>query len=845
MESTEHTLPPLSDTFVPAPRRSIARRLSPVVAALSLLGGGGYGAYYYLSPSTDDDQADAQAQADGSSGSTGARESLKQLFTSGTSGSEDSTNSDDSSLAAAAAMPNDRYVYTPAAEDSALPELPPATDVGWQRDPAVAPAETVNPFAKADDRYAVPPTGSAPGQSDQQPTAEGGDNSVDQIADTPAVAPTDSETPEDVAVARGQDPEYNPLRTAAQQVATEDADARYGFANANAQGNAVPDASAQQPRPNGAYGNSSAQVETLNNPYAPAGNPTTPEYPAGGEFDQQFAGVRSAAESSAVPQAAPLPLSAAPRGQRIDSSQQANAARSNLPEYAGQEPAGATQPGHAGQVNPYAQQQYPGDAGLAPNQTPTPGINSIVGTGRPGERSLEGMQSPSIAIQKLAPSEIQVGKNCTFAIRVQNVGQRPAHGVRIMDEVPHGAELIGTAPRANASHDGRVEWDLGTLSPGEERIVEMELLPIEEGEIGSVATVTMAAQATARARCTKPELYLRLTAQPSVMIGQQHVIQVEVSNPGSGDATNVVLLENIPDGVTHPAGAALEYPIGTLRAGDTKRIELQLQAVKAGVVDNIMTARADANLLVEESCQFQVIAPELRVSVDGPKKRYLERPAKYVVNIANPGTAAAHDVQLVTQLPRGMEFVQANNLGEYDPSTHSVYWSLAELPAGEQGAAVELVATPVESGEHRIQVNSKARQGLEDHTEHSLMVEGLAALMFEVVDVQDPIEVGGETTYEIRVVNQGSKAATNVLVAAQLPRGMRAVSAQGETRHQLSSERVQFAPLPKLAPKAESTFRVTVQGTTPGDQRVRVMVKADEFAQPITKEASTTVYADE
>jgi uncharacterized repeat protein (TIGR01451 family) len=475
--------------------------------------------------------------------------------------------------------------------------------------------------------------------------------------------------------------------------------------------------------------------------------------------------------------------------------------------------------------------------------TPTPGLTNTPGTGRPGERLLEGVQNPSVTIQKLAPEEIQVGKRCTFAIRVQNTGQRTAQNVKIHDEVPLGTELAGTAPRASVS-GSQLVWDIGTLSVGEERTVEVELIPTEEGELGSVATVTIATQASAKARCTKPELALRLSCKPQVHAGQQHLVQIEVTNPGSGVATGVMLLETVPKGVSHEAGPALEFEVGTLRPGESRRLELVLSAEEAGKISNVMTARADASLQVQGSCEFEIIAPELQLSVEGPKVRYLERPATYHVTINNPGTAAAKEVQLITQLPKGLQFVSANNMGEYDPGSHSVHWSLAELPANERGT-VELVALPVEAGEHTLQIATKARQGLEDRTEAHVTVDGIVALMFEVVDVESPIEIGGETTYEIRVVNQGSKVASNVQVAALMPQGMRAISGQGESRHTIQGERVIFAPLPQLAPKAESVFRIHAQGLRAGDQRVRVQVTSDEVQQPITKEVSTRVYADQ
>ncbi len=475
--------------------------------------------------------------------------------------------------------------------------------------------------------------------------------------------------------------------------------------------------------------------------------------------------------------------------------------------------------------------------------TPTPGLTNTPGTGRPGERVLEGVQSPLITIQKLAPEEIQVGKRCSFAIRVQNTGQRTAQNVQIHDEVPFGTELIGTAPRATVS-GSQVVWDIGALSVGEERTVELELIPTEEGDLGSVATVTFATQASAKARCTRPELALRLSSKAQVHAGQQQLVQVEVSNPGTGDATDVMLLETVPSGVSHEAGPTVEFEIGTLRPGESRRLELVLTAEQSGKINNVMTARADANLQVQADCEFEVIAPELRITIDGPKKRYLERPATYQVTIDNPGTASAKEVQLTTKLPKGLQFVSANNMGEYDPGAHSVHWSLAELPANERGT-VELVALPIEVGEHTIQIATKARQGLEDRTEARVVVDGIVSLMFEVVDVKSPIEIGGETTYEIRVVNQGSKPASNVQVAAVMPQGMRAISGQGESRHAIQGDRVIFAPLAQLAPKADAKFRIQAQGLRAGDQRVHVQVTSDEVQQPITKEVSTRVYADQ
>jgi uncharacterized repeat protein (TIGR01451 family) len=267
-------------------------------------------------------------------------------------------------------------------------------------------------------------------------------------------------------------------------------------------------------------------------------------------------------------------------------------------------------------------------------------------------------------------------------------------------------------------------------------------------------------------------------------------------------------------------------------------------AEKPGHVINLLSARGDGNLQVQQQVEFEVIAPALALTVDGPSRRYLERPATYQVNVENPGTAPAKDIELVTKLPKGMRFVRANNMGEYDAATHAVYWSLAELPQGERGS-VEVVAMPVESGEQTLEVEGRAMQGLSDQTAQHVLVEGLSAIMFEVRDAEDPIEIGAETSYEIRVVNQGTKAATNVQVKVLLPPGMQAISADSETRYDIQAGGVAFAPLAQLAPKADSVFRVQVKGVRAGDQRVNVEVNTDDINEPIRREESTRVFGDD
>lgn len=473
-----------------------------------------------------------------------------------------------------------------------------------------------------------------------------------------------------------------------------------------------------------------------------------------------------------------------------------------------------------------------------------PDVSGPQGTGRPGGRDLEGTQIPSVSIEKIAPDEVQVGKTATFQVIVRNIGEVAARDVEVHDEVPQGTELIGTVPKASQDPSGKLLWTLGTLQPGDERTLEMQLRPTTEGEIGSVATLVIGAEASVRTRATRPELALHVRAPRDAMIDSEVSLTIEVANTGSGAATGVVIEQPLPTGLEHPAGSQLEYEIGELAPGERREIELMLLASAAGPTSNRMALRADGDLRVESSWELEVVAPALEVTMQGPKRRFLERAATYTFAVANPGTAPARDVELVTYLPPGLEFVEANNYGHYDAEKRAVYWSLEELPVNEVGN-VTLTAIPVEPGEQRMTIEGRASQGLSSHQEELILVEGVPAILFQVVDVEDPIEAGGETSYEIRVVNQGTSSASNIQLRAILPDEMKAISAEGPTRHLFDGQVVSFDSLARLAPKADTTYRIRVQAMQPGDLRIRVQLLTDELRTPVTKEESTRVFSVE
>ena len=469
------------------------------------------------------------------------------------------------------------------------------------------------------------------------------------------------------------------------------------------------------------------------------------------------------------------------------------------------------------------------------------------GVGQPSRnRSWEGEQLPQLRVVKVAPKEIQVGKPTIFRVEIENVGRVTAQGVEVRDQIPQSTRLISTKPESVTDSQGGLVWQLGEMKPGEKASVEMKLMPTAEGDnIGSVATVRFGTSASVRTVATRPMLNVEVVAEDHVMVQSDTTLTIRISNPGSGVATGVALIERIPQGLQHPGGAELQYEVGNLAPKASKTIQLKLSAVRPGMAKNVLIAKADGLTEVVRESNIDVVAPELQIAMKGPEKRYLNRKVSYEVAVSNPGSAAAKDVRLVATLPPGLKFVEANNNGHYDPNSRTVRWALAELPVHETGT-VRLTALPVEMGDHAVKVQGTADRAIAVKKEQTIKVDGIAALRFEVVDVKDPVEVGFETAYEIRVLNQGTKDASNVAVQVALPPGFEVVAAEGpgSLRSTQQDGKIIFEPIQRLAPKVDTTFRVRVRCRQAGDYRLRVELNSDDLKAPVVKEESTKVFGD-
>jgi hypothetical protein len=141
-------------------------------------------------------------------------------------------------------------------------------------------------------------------------------------------------------------------------------------------------------------------------------------------------------------------------------------------------------------------------------------------------------------------------------------------------------------------------------------------------------------------------------------------------------------------------------------------------------------------------------------------------------------------------------------------------------------------------------VIAQAARGLKADNEVITRVEGLSAILLEVVDTEDPIEVGADTSYEIRITNTGSKTETDIKLVCAIPEKMQLKSAQGPAHYQEQGREVIFEALPKLAPRADAIYRINVKAIAPGDVRFKAQITSTNLVEPVVEMESTRIYED-
>jgi uncharacterized repeat protein (TIGR01451 family) len=455
---------------------------------------------------------------------------------------------------------------------------------------------------------------------------------------------------------------------------------------------------------------------------------------------------------------------------------------------------------------------------------------------------LSGAQTAILNLEVVGPTGSNRGKPFTYEIVLRNNGSTPAFQVQVEETLQPGVRCLNVAPQPDI-RGGKLLWNLGTLAAGAEQRLRIEVQPPSDGEVVSSAQATFSTTSSLRTQITQPQLSLKQLVPETAQVGEEVVVQLQIANTGTGTATRVLVRDQLPPGLRHPGGAHVEADVGTLAAGESKTLTLRAQVVQMGRQVNEAVASGDDCASVVAQSAISITQAAIALRETSPRQGVVGQEMEYRLEVASTGSAPATNVRLTDVLPKGMEFVAASDAAMYDTESRTITWSLGALASGQVRTVTFRVQTRL-GGDYVHQANATADHGLEAKAAGSVRTDGVAALTLTVVDQENLVEVNAVTTYEIRVVNQGTGSCSNVCITATVPDGLVPVSADGSATNHVQGQQVFFESAPQLAAQGELVYHIKAKGRTPGDWRFKAQLTSDQLTHAVAKEAGTRVVGE-
>ena len=449
-------------------------------------------------------------------------------------------------------------------------------------------------------------------------------------------------------------------------------------------------------------------------------------------------------------------------------------------------------------------------------------------------------QSPVLSIDCTPPVASTAGSKVEQVIVVRNTGPIAVEEVEVRCTVSINSELISTEPKSEIENSVMV-WRFARIPSGGQQRLVVRVQPLVSGDLSCQANVSF--KSTDSTRAKEPKLRLTCAGPTTVTAGSQVRILMTVSNFGTAPAEGISLRQVVP-GVTQvaagPTTIPLRMPVGTLQPGESRTLETASIAREAGLVRIHLVAETEDGFHSSAEHQLRVTAPKLSVVATGPEFRYLNSRITYQFALTNSGEAAATHVNLMVGLPEGLDLVQGSSTGTFDTAKRTISWAIGTLDVRQKREFTITVIAKAE-GDHLQRVVAWGDNNLLAKTDIATRVESQTSLVMEVVDVDDPIPVGGETTYQIHIANRGSIAAELIQITATVPDGMVAVGVDGNIMYRAKGQQLTFEPITSLAPQAATVLQVRVKGTKHGTQKFHVAMTCPTMANAVTAEESTEV----
>ena len=437
-------------------------------------------------------------------------------------------------------------------------------------------------------------------------------------------------------------------------------------------------------------------------------------------------------------------------------------------------------------------------------------------------------QTSVLELQAITPAQVRVGESFQYIITVTNLlKDTPVHGVTVVD-YGNGS----TDANAEANTPPKPLLELGTLAPGQSvtrRVpATIENAPTN-GTVANCLSLTYQPTMCVMVNVVNPQIKLVKSGPSEVSVCDPITYTYAVTNTGNGTARGVVVTDELPAGLTLADGStSVNQTVGDVAAGETKTASVTVQPAKTGTYASAATAKSESGTASSDPVSTQVKSEELSLAIQAPETEYAGQTVNYNLFVKNTGELPVQNVKIDISVAGSNERAQrtVDSIAVGDTATVPVSVSAGTV-AGQQTLNVA-----VQSPCPAVQGPSAAA---------TVDIKSISALQIEVVDKADPVRVGDNPVYTIRVLNQGSATEKDVSLTASLPDQEDYVSGEGASAVSADGKKVNLAAV-TIPAKQSVEWTITTKANAPGDVRFDVNLMAPSLTAPVLEQEPTKLY---
>jgi len=497
---------------------------------------------------------------------------------------------------------------------------------------------------------------------------------------------------------------------------------------------------------------------------------------------------------------------------------------------------------------------------IHPDAAAPNGERLVVGNGA----TTKTWSSPDIAIRKTGPAQATVGDTLNYRIEVRNPGSQPSREVTVTDQLADGLSYLGSTPQAGVRAGGLLEWRLGDLPAGQARSIEVQLRADKPGAVKNCAGVTTADQLSAQdcapTTILSQTLNIAISGPTQAVVGQDVTFEARVTNRSGAALRGLTMVDRYDAGFDHESRVAngprvIESDLGDLGPGESGRVDVTFRVTQPGALCHTIEVRNVSGMLARSNACLTAAAaggapvppagqpPKLSVKKTGPAMQEVGKQASFAIVVTNAGPTPATNLKVVDHYDPAFRALRATDGYTWNQQTAELVWVVDRLAAGKSMTFEVLCNCQEPSANSCNQVTVTSREGGRAEGEACVEIRAPDGLAVLVSEDPDPMTVGNQGAYLVRVTNYAKTADQDLTVVVTLADGLTPfqVGTKGPAKYQVEGQTVRFEPVKEIGPNDTLSFTVVAGAERAGNAGCQVEVSSRKLAKPIVAQETTKV----